>query len=492
MKINLPSLKLNYIYSTLNTVLTMLFPLITFPYVTRILQPTGIGINSFAHSIVQYFVLFAQLGIPIYGIRAIAQVKGDKEKLSKTISELLIINCITTLFSLIFLVLSTLLFSQIYEIKKLIFVYSFMLVLVPFGIEYFYGGIEKYKYITIRSLIVKIISLFLLFSFVRTKNDIIPYAIVITIGTTGNYICNFYNLHKYTNLQIKNLKIKNLVKHINSIIIFFLMNIFSTIYVLFPTTILGFVSTKSSVGLFATASKICLTLFAFTTTLGKVMLPRLSYYIANKDITTFNRLIIKSFNFTFFIASFVVVFLCFKSESLIVLLCGKNFIQASITLKLMSFVILFAGISGITGLQILVPLKKEKIVTFSLGIGALFSLVLYFLFIPIYNYNGAAITMSITELSILFIQYFYLKKIYPISVNWFLFIRNIVVSVLSVCPTLYLQYLNFNVFGELVLSGIISFILYITILLMLKDNFVIYLKEILNNNLNKKFFLGRS
>lgn len=465
----LPSIKLNYIYSTINTLLLMSFPLVIFPYATRILHPQGIGINSFAQSIVTYFVLFAQLGVPLYGIREVAKAKDSKEALSKVVCELLCINFFVTFLSFILLLTSTLLITQLYEIKSLIAVYSVLLFLTPLGAEWCYNGLEKYGYITVRNFVFKLISLLILFLTVKTEQDVIAYAWVIVIANVGSYICNIVNLHKYITITWRGLEFK---KHLKPIFTLFLMSASISVYASLPVSILGFFSTPQAVGIFSAALKICLALLALTVGAGKVIMPRLSYYLANNLTDDFKRLLSRSFGFTCFSTGFMVFFILLNADYLIQILCGPEFAAAALPLQLMSLVIFFAGISNVTGLQILIPLGYEKVVALSVAAGAGISIILYCLFIPWFDYNACAAAMSITELAVLGIQQLYLKRHLSVQIDYKATKTYLLSAFFAMLIPFYIKHLTLPFWIKFILSSAVFSLGYLTLLMIFKEPFV--------------------
>lgn len=475
----LPSLKLNYLYSFCNTFLLLVFPLIIFPYASRILGPDGIGVNAFAQSFVNYFVLFSQLGIPLYGIREVARVKNSREQLSKTVWELVGINFIIAFIALVFLLIAVWSVPKLYQIKDLIFVYATLLLITPLGVEWCYGGLEQYRYITIRNFIFKLIALVVLFSLVKTKEDTVWYAGVIVLSSVGSFVCNFIHLHKYIDFSCSNL---NLNRHFKKIGWLFMMSISTSIYVTIPPTILGFLSSQETVGFLTAASKIVLSLFIFSTTLGRVLLPRMSYHVAHRNQKQFDGLLNKSFKFSYFLLFFVVVFAIVYAPEIVFVLCGSSFIEAGLTVRLMACVILFAGLSNITGIQILIPLGYENKVTFSVVAGALFSIVLYCMFIPLYTYNACAVIMSLAELMVLVIQIYFLRKLYPVPFHIKQLLKNMFIAWVAVLLTLFVKGSYLSSFFILVLAFILSGILYIGMLFGLRDKFLYYLIDIVKKH----------
>jgi len=282
------SIKLNALMNTIRTISTMIFPLITFPYTSRILGPDGIGKVSFATSFVSYFILLASIGIPLYGIREIARVRDDKNKLSELTQELFVMHLITSIIiSLVFFVL-IFINGKLSDEKTLFFIASFSIILTTLGMEWLYQGLEQYSYITIRSIIFSTISTIAIFIFIHNKQDYIISAAIGVFAALGSSVLNFYNARKI--LFAKRTEPWNFKRHIKPMAIVYLMNFIISIYIQLDTVMLGFMSSDKNVGYYASGLKINKMFLALVTSLGSVLLPRLSYYIANEMKAEFNKI----------------------------------------------------------------------------------------------------------------------------------------------------------------------------------------------------------
>ena len=195
MKSKKKSLKVNFIMNAILTMSSMIFPLITFPYVSRVLLPVGTGKVAFATSVVTYFSMFAQLGIPTYGIRACAQVRDDKEKLSQTVQELLIINLIMMAFTYTFFFIGLQTVPRMQVDKPLFLIVSTMIFFNSIGMEWLYKGLEEYTYITVRSIAFKIVSLIAMFLLVKSQGDYVIYGGVSIFASSASSVLNFINAH---------------------------------------------------------------------------------------------------------------------------------------------------------------------------------------------------------------------------------------------------------------------------------------------------------
>ena len=309
------SLKQNFIMNAILTVSSFIFPLVTFPYVSRILQPIGIGKVSFASSLISYFSMFAQLGIPTYGIRACAVVQDDREELTRTAHELLVINLIMTVISYGGFALALLFIPRLQEEKTLYMIISLSILFTSIGMEWFYKALEQYTYITVRSIIFKMIALSAMFLMVHRQSDYITYGGITIFAASASNILNFINIHKY--MDIRFVGGYCFRRHVKPVSVFFAMACATTIYTHLDTVMLGFMVTDADVGYYNAAVKIKLVLVGIVTSLGTVLLPRTSYYIRQGLMEDFRRITNKAVNFVVLLASpLVLYFILFAKEGI--------------------------------------------------------------------------------------------------------------------------------------------------------------------------------
>lgn len=282
------SIKLNFVMNIILTMSSFIFPLITFPYVSRVLLPVGTGKVSMATSVITYFSMFAQLGIPTYGIRACAKVRDNREKLSKVAQELLIINIIMSMISYMVLIILLFYVSKFRCEKELYVILSFNIILTSIGMEWLYKALEQYTYITVRSVIFKFIALIFMFFLVHKQTDYVIYGGITIFAASASNILNLINAHKFINL--KPVGNYNFRRHLKPVLIFFAMSCATTIYTNLDTVMLGFMTTDTDVGYYNAAVKIKVILVSVVTSLGTVLLPRASYYIQRGELKEFHRI----------------------------------------------------------------------------------------------------------------------------------------------------------------------------------------------------------
>lgn len=402
------SIKTNFIMNTILTVLSIIVPIITFPYVSRILLPQGIGKVSFATSIITYFSLVIQLGVPTYGIKAVACTRDDTDEMSKIVKSLMIINlsmCVIV-YSIFLILLFN--FPQLFENKLLYFVLSIILITDTLGVEWLYKGLEKYKYITVRSLFFKFIAMCCIFLFVKNETHYLRYAFFTVLASVGSNICNFVSLRK----NVVNVKIKktDILVHIRPVFLLFTMSIATTIYTNMDNIMIGIIHSDIEVGYYSTAVTLRRALLMLVTSLGTVMLPRTSYYIQHNLLNKFNELSAKAMHFVTLVALPVMIFTIIVSDIGITIYAGESFLPAASALRYIAPTILLAGWSNITGIQMLIPLNKEHMVVASVIGGAIVDFILNLLWIPSFGFCGAACATTIAEIVVLTIQLIALRK----------------------------------------------------------------------------------
>ena len=408
------SVKVNYILNLINTGTQMLFPLITFPYVCRVIEADGIGQINFFQSIISYISLFTCLGIPMYAIREIARDRSDVVKMNRTAMEILLLHSMLTLVGYAIVAILCLTVPQIQVNIPLFLILSLTIFFFFFCCEWFYQGIEDFKYITIRGLIIKTVSVVLLFIFVKSKTDLLYYGCYTVFGVLGGNIFNFFRLRKYIhreNIIFSELHIK---RHVKPVLKVFSFSVVTSIYLQLNTVLLGFLKNALAVGYFAAATKVMQMLLTMSACLGSVMMPRASHLIAENKEDEFSRLIQKSYDFTLAIALPMTIGLIFCAPSLITALCGVKFEHSILPSQIIAPIILMVAISNVFGIQVLFPKGKINIVTLSCGIGAVADLILNLCLIPFFSYIGTSIAYLGAEVATTVSMYFIGRKYIPI------------------------------------------------------------------------------
>lgn len=468
---NQKSLKINFLMNAILTMSSFVFPLVTFPYVSRVLGPSGTGKVSFAMSFITYFSMFAQMGIPTYGIRACAKVRDDKVKLSKTVQEIMIINLLMCILIYVVYIAALIMVPRLRQERTLFLIMGTMIGFNAIGVEWLYKALEKYSYITIRSIVFKFIALLLMFGLVHSRQDYIIYGGIAIFASSASNIFNFINLRKH--IVVKRLNNYNLRKHMNMILIFFAMSVSATIYTNLDTVMLGFMKTDTDVGYYNAAVKIKTILVSIVTSLGTVLLPRASYYVEKNDLGEFYRIAKKALNFIFVIAIPIVVYFVLFAEEGVYFLSGKAYTGAILPMQIIMPTVLFIGITNILGIQMMVPLGKEKQVLYSEIAGAVVDLVLNIIFIPLYGAAGAAMGTLTAEFVVCVWQMSSMKKDLAnlfLSVKYWLLIAAVVFSGIA---AMQIKLLKMGYFMCLFFSATCFFCVYLIVLIIGKETLVL-------------------
>lgn len=409
MEGNVHSVKYNFFMNFILTATQFIFPLITFPYVSRVLQAEGMGKVSFAASVANYFMMVASLGIPTYGVRACAQVRDDKAKLSKTVQELFIINCIATIIVIVTYVAAIYAVPRFTEDKTLFLINGINITVNMFGMNWVYQALEQYDYITFRSIAFKIISIALMFLLVHQQSDYVIYGAISVFAAVGSYILNFIRLRKI--VEFKFFGKYNLRQHLNPIFVLFAQSVAVSIYTNLDTVMLGFMKADVDVGYYHAAVKIKGLLLSFVTSLGNVLLPRMSYYVKKNMMTEFKHYMVKALNFELLMALSLSLYFVLFSKEAIYVLAGPGYDGAIHAMQIITVAVIPNGLTGILGVQVLTSLEKERFVLYSVIVGAVSDLLLNLVFIPKYGAAGAALATTIAEFLVLFVQMYFTREL---------------------------------------------------------------------------------
>lgn len=465
------SVKFNFIMNCMLTASSMIFPIITYPYVSRILQPEGIGTVSFANSVITYFSMFAQLGIPTYGIRACAKVRDDKEKLTRTMQEIMVINIITCL--LVYMAFGGALYfiPQFRQEKTLYIIMGSLILFNTIGVEWLYKGLEQYRYITVRSIVFKFIALLAMFLLVHEKEDYVIYGGITIFAAAGSNVLNFINLRKY--VYLRPMQEYNFQQHLKPISVFFAMSIATTVYTNMDNVMLGFIKGTTENGFYDAAVKIKNILVSFVTSLGTVLLPRVSYYIEAGEREEFSRITKKALNFVFLLSVPLCVYFIIFARPSIYLLSGTLFENSILPMRLIMPTLIFIGLTNIIGLQILVPLGKENQVLYSEIAGAIVNVVVNLILIPHMGAAGAAIGTVLAEIAVFIVQVMFMREEIIPALKKISYVKVLIaVSVGCLC-SVWVYRLELNDFLCLLLSAILFFGFYGIVLLLTREKTVV-------------------
>lgn len=401
------SLAFNAGLSSLNQLVSIIFPLITFPYISRVLKADNIGIYNFGHSIIEYFILLASFGISAYAIRNGSSIRDDKEKLSVFASKMFTLNIITTVISTGLLIGILFLPTKLQNYSYIILIHAVTLIMNPFILDWFYSIFEDFTYITVRNIAVKIISLILIFLFVRKETDVFLYTWIVSLSNAVAYGFNFVHSRKYLKLKVtRNCEFANNIK---VLWIFFANSLASTIYLNSDKTLLGLLCDDRTVGIYSVAANIYYITKKLVNAGVLAIIPRMSYYAANQE-DAFKNLTEKILRIVIFIGMPLSAGLMILSNEAVLLISGDGYEGADVALLILSFSLIFAIVSNVFANGILLSFRKEKLVVRCTAISAVANLVLNLFMIPLWKHNGAAITTLIAEIIMLSMSVYYSRN----------------------------------------------------------------------------------
>ena len=463
------SIKRNFALNLVNTISGLLFPLVTFPYASRILMADGIGQVQFFQSIIGYIALCTALGIPLYAVREIARVRDDKIQCSRIAIEILLLHSLLTLvgYTIVFVLVITV--AKVQVDVPLFLLLSTNLFFTSIGAIWFYQGIEDFKYITIRTLVVRTLSLISLFLFVKDKSDLFYYAAISVVAEVGGNIFNFIRLRKFVDFRDLHISELHPLRHLKPALKIFVLNLVLSIYVNLDSVMLGFLKNEIAVGYYAAATRITKSILGVVQSLGAVLLPRFANLVSTNQMIEFRYLSDKAISFILATSLPLMVGLIFMASPLIHFFCGNNFEPSILTLQIMAPIILFIAMSGITGMQILYSLGKERLVILATLGGAIVNCSLNFLLIPPYSQYGAGVATSIAEFVVAVLMIILGWKYMPVR---FFSRQNRTYYVATFIITLFLLLLlffNLNEFVYCIVGVLLAITLYAAILFIFKD-----------------------
>ena len=385
-------------------VFVLLLPIITIPYVSRVLGPTGIGINAYTNSIVQYFVLFGTLGLTMYGNREIAYNRDDRQKMSNLFWELALLRLVTTSLAIIVYLVFILLVDQ-YQTFYLI--QGLLLVATAVDMSWFFQGLEEFRITVLRNSLVKIVSLVLIFTLVKSRNDLWIYFFVLTGSQVLGNLTLFPYLKTYINKPIW--KQLNLMKHLSPTIAMFVPQIATQIYLQVNKTMLGAFTGVQASGFYDNSDKIVKILLAVVTATGTVLLPHSAHSFASGRHDQVEKSLTRSMHFILVLACPMAAGLAGVAPVFTKVFFGADFWPVSSLLMIESVIIILVGISNATGVQYLLPTNQLVPFTTSVILGAIGNIILNIPLILLYGGNGAMVATVLSEFLVTGYQVYKIK-----------------------------------------------------------------------------------
>lgn len=479
------SIKGNIILNGINTVTGMLFPMATFPYAARILMPEGIGAVNFLNSVVGYIILLTSLGIPMYAVKEIAKYRDDKPMRDKITLEIIVLSTALCFVGYIAVAILAEFVPQIHRQQSIFFILSLSILFTSLGVNWFYQAIEDFKFITIRAIVVRTLAAAALFVFVKNPADLWIYALIIVGSTVGNNAINFVHLRKHITIGTLSLRQLEIKRHLAPALQLFILNLIVSLYVQLNSVMLGLMSNDDEVGYFTAGTKITHIVLQLISSLGIVLLPRCSNLLQNGDRDGFTRVITKSLNTTLLLSLPMCVGLILLATPVTMVFCGEDYNPAIWVLILNSPVIVFIGVTNVLGIQILYPMDKTNLVIISVAVGAIANLGFNFILIPSHGALGAAISTLIAEFAVLLTQILIGRGYFPFKIKALFNIKYIVATIIMALSVIaVVKFVNGDL-ATILIATAIGAIVYITMLLLMKDQLTLDLINGIKHKIKK-------
>jgi len=403
-------LKKNILYSGFLTTSLYIFQFITYPYIARVLGVTNIGICNYVQSIVQYFSLFSMLGITVLGVREIAKCNGDKEKLNQTFSQLFTLNASFTVVVLILYLVIIEIVPQFSQYRRLLYIGASQLFFGTFAVEWLFRGLEDFKYITLRTLLVRTAYVLSVFLFVRNADDYVLYFVIYSGMIIVNGFINWSYGMRFVKFSFQ--PIAGIRQYVKPMIFLGSQLILTSLYTTFNTVYLGITCGDTQVGYYTTATKIENVILALYSSFTLVMMPRISALIESDNTDGVRRMITSSFNLLFAFVFPCIIFAEFYAEELVYLVAGVGYDGAVFPMRLVMPLMLVVGLEQILIVQILMPIRADKQVFINSLIGALCGILLNLLIVSNLKSIGSALVWFSSELAVMLTAFYFVRRRY--------------------------------------------------------------------------------
>lgn len=477
------SLGLNAFLNGMRSVLNLIFPLITFPYISRVLSVSGIGIYNFSNTYVSYFILIAGLGIATYAVREGAKYRNQKEKIEEFTSQVFSINIIATIVAYLLLFLSLVIFKNLNNYVTCILIFSLQILFTTLGTEWVYTIYEDYAYITIRSIAFKILSIILLFILVRKSSDYLWYATITVLAGVGSNILNFVHAKSFINIRLT--LNTNWRYHLKPILVIFASAVAVTIYVSSDTTILGILKNDYAVGIYSTSVKIYQIAQGLLSAILTVTIPRLAMLWGQKRRSEYNDVLTRVINTLGILVLPASVGLIMLSREVVLIIAGHKFLSSVNSLRIITWAIIFSIFAWIFSDCVLIPAKRESKVLRNTLITAAINVILNFILIPSMSYDGTSLSTVIAEFSVMIMNGYSCRDIIKPIIFKKDTLKNLFESIIGcvgiVIVCLLCQWGWHSMIWRTVFSVILSVPMYVAILVLLGNEIAI---SMLNNVLN--------
>lgn len=484
----MPSVKKNFGYNLILTLCGYIFPLITYPYVSRVLGVQNIGICNFVDSIINYFIIFSMLGISSFGVREIARFRENIERRNDAFTNLITINVITTVFAVVVLIVCTYTVPKLSEYKPFLLVGITKIVFNVFLIEWFFQGIQNFKYITIRTLLVRVLYVILVFIFVQDREDTLIFFSLTIFITVINSIINWAYSHKFVTLQYRIISIQHLRLFILPILSFGYYKILTSMYTTFNTVFLGLATNNLEVGYFTTATKLYSIIMGVLTAFTTVMIPRVAVLLHEGKKKDLQRIMNQTLSIVTAVSIPIILYCLFWAEDIIFLIAGSGYEGSVTPFRIVILLLLFIGFEQIIIQQFLMASTKNKPILIISTIGAIIGIVFNIILTPLFGAIGSAISWGVSEICVLFSGIYFVRKSFGVFFPFNSILKDFLWDLFYVTPLIVIYCMKLNMWYHLIVSGVVIFVLFIIINCWIhKNDRILEMLEMVRNVIGKKY-----
>ena len=469
------SVKKNYIFNVVYQIILIILPIITVPYLSRVLGSAGNGVYGYTVAMVSYFIILGSVGVSLYGQREIAYYQNDRKKKSKIFWELFFIKLITTILSMIVFGLIFCIdryYSFYYRILLLEFVANII------DISWLYQGEENFKSIVFKNGVIKLISIACIFLFIKSPSDVWKYILIYCLSTLVGNASLWINLKR--DIDFKGYGKLNFKKHIKPMLILFIPQIAVQVYTILDKSMIGFIThDMSEVGFYDQAQKVVKLLLTVITSMGTVMLPRIASCFSENKHETIKIYMNKTFKFVFLLAFPMIFGIIAVSDSFVPLFFGEGYDKVKILMPILSLIILTIGLSNVVGTQYLLPIKRQKEYTLSIITGAVVNVILNFILIYYYKSIGACVATVMAESTVTLVQMYFVRKDFNIKEIFKYSLKYLVFSIIMFICVYSINFIDLSDKLTIVIQLLLGVTIYGVCLLLSHDEHIEIIKKFL-------------
>lgn len=463
------NVKKNTLFNTIKSIFGIIYPLITFPYISRVLLTENVGKINFGNSVVSYFSLIASLGVTTYAVRECSKYKKDRVKLGEVSSQILSINIWSTIVAYLALGITLIVARPLDSYRTLIIIQSSTILFTTLGADWLNTAMEDFKFIAVRTMGMQVFSLILMFILVKKPQDYLIYATISVIASSGANVINIFYRSRYCKTKFTlHIEWK---KHLPPILLLFSLILSQTIYTSSDTTILGLFKGDYQVGLYSTSVKIYNIVNTVVASVAWVVMPQLSANFAKRDYNQINKLLKYSLNFIIVLGLPCLVGLNVITKEIILLIAGESYLGAELSLRILTFSLACSFISGWIGNMMMLPAGKENICLKSSIVSAVVNIVLNLILIPIWGLDAAATTTAISEFLGIVIKRPYIDKEIRIDGLKQMIAAPVVGSIGIVIVSIVVRCFIASPYLIAILTILLSGMVYLAALVLMKNEF---------------------